>query len=264
MKNFDDKIRSFNGFTHVKINMTKPFNMTTGLEFASLNLIVGKNGAGKSVLNKLTWAAATLLSSKITEKVYNIKDTKDDVSMLQFILDNTFDSQDFNGEFEFHTRDELLRVSFYCVKFDLVNGNVQDLRWSFPDDVVPCGSVTYLSTYVRDFSNIEKYLKIKNMMNVETFQSWDDIEKLCGMFKLYDILALESIIPKFENAGTMLKRIKDSGITTELMNDFDLVDLEIDKKKGEIYYYNNKSDKIRISTLGAGDQSVIMMLVSVM
>ena len=264
MTTFDEKIRSFNGFTHIKVNMTKPLTMDTNLEFQRLNLIVGMNGAGKSLMNKLVWASATFLSSKIAEKVYNIKDTKDDVDAFQFIMDNTFDEQDFNGTFEFHLRDELLNVSFYCIKFEMVDGKVEDLRWSFPDDVIASGAVTYLSTFVRDFSNIERYLKTKNMMQVDTIHNWDDIEKLCGMFKIYDILALESIIPKFENASALLKSIKDKGVTAELMDNFDLVDLEVDRKKGEIYYYNVKNDKIRVSTLGAGDQSIIMMLVSVM
>jgi hypothetical protein len=261
---FDDKIRTFNGFTHVKVKMDTPITMDTALEFKSLNLICGMNGAGKSLMNKLTWVAGIFLAGKIAEKVHNISDTKDTKESFQFILNKTFDNQDFNGEFEYHLRDELLSVSFYNVKFQVENGKVTELSWSFPDDVAPCGSVTYLSTYVRDFSNIERYLKIKNMMNIESIRSWDDIEKLCDMFKIYDVLALESIIPKFENAGALLKSIKDTGISAGLMDDFDLVDLEVDKKKGEIYYHNNKNDKIRISTLGAGDQSIIMMLISVL
>jgi len=83
------------------------------------------------------------------------------------------------------------------------------------------------------------------------------------MFKIYDILALEGIIPKFENAGETLTKLKEMG-TMGLMDDFDLVDLEVDRQKGEIYYYDKGNTKHRVSALGAGEQSIIMMLVSVL
>ena len=85
-KTFEDTIRQFAGFTHVRMNMTQPLQLTDiDLEFRKLNLIVGKNGVGKSLMNKLNWVAVTFLSSKITEKIYNIQDSKPDTKLLQFI-----------------------------------------------------------------------------------------------------------------------------------------------------------------------------------
>ena len=263
-KTFEYTIRQFAGFTHVRMNLTQPLQLTDiDLEFRKLNLIVGKNGVGKSLMNKLNWVAVTFLSSKITEKIYNIQDSKPDTKLLQFMMDNTFDDQNFHGTLEFYMRDELLKVSYYTLKFELDYGEVISLTCDFPPDVVPSAGATYLSTFVRDFSNIERYLKTKNLLGIGNLTSWEDIEKLCQMFKIYDILALEGIIPKFENAGETLTKLKEMG-TMGLMDDFDLVDLEVDRQKGEIYYYDKGNTKHRVSALGAGEQSIIMMLVSVL
>ncbi len=263
-KTFEDTIRQFAGFTHVRLNMTQPLQMTDmDLEFKKLNLIVGKNGAGKSLLNKLNWVAVTFLNSKITEKIYNVKESKPDIELLQFMMDHTFDDQNFHGTLEFYMRDELLKVSYYSLKFEIDQGKVISVFFEFPPDVVPSAGATYISTFVRDFSNIERYLKMKNMLGIGNLTSWEDIEKLCQMFKIYDILALEGIIPKFESAGETLTKLKEMG-TMGLMDEFDLVDLEVDRQKGEIYYYDKENTKHRVSALGAGEQSIIMMLVSVL
>ena len=260
---YEDRIRQFAGFTHAHINLTVPVNMNADLDFKQLNLIVGKNGAGKSLINKLNWVAVTFFNSKIVEKVHNLTESKTDVELLQFLMDNTFDQQDFTGELKFYVREELLKVIFYTFKFKIDGGKVSDISFDFPPDVLPSNGATYLSTFVRDFSNIELYLKTKNMLGIDKLTDWTDIEKLCQMFKLYDILAIEQVIPKIENAGKMLSQFKEAK-SMGLLDDFDLVDMEVDRKKGELYYYGKDKVRTRLSTLGAGDQSIIMMIVSIL
>lgn len=262
-KTFEDAIKQFSGFTHTKINMIKPMPMNTGLEYNRLTLMTGLNGTGKTLLNKLMWASYTFFNMKLVEKVTGIKDTeKSDTEVFQYIMDNTFDDQDFEGEFEYAMRDELLKVAFYSFKFEINDGKVSNLDFSWPDDAMYGGSATYLSKEARDFGFVERYLKMKKMMGIENLTGWADLEKLGEWFKLYDIFAVEQNLPKFEKAGEMLKMITAMGGGKELMGGMDLVDIKVDKEAGRLYYINSKNEQKGLTTLGAGEQSIVMMLMS--
>ena len=259
---FEDKIRVFTGFTDTKFEMTHPTEMSTNMNFNKLTVICGMNGAGKSLVQKLMWASHTFLNMKLVEKVTGIKDTeKDDTTVLQYILDNTFDEQNFNGEFEWHMRDELLKVSFYVLQYKLTDGKVSDIHMSYPEDAQPGGGATFLSKDARCFGNIERYLKTKKMLNITELTGWKDLEALGDWFKLFDIFAIEQFLAKFDKAAPLIQMLKSFGGTDELLK-IDLVDLKADSSTGKLYYINSKSEQKSLTTLGAGEQSIIMMLLS--
>ena len=257
----EDAIAEFTGFTEGDLNLTSPIPFQAKVEMRKLTIVTGMNDTGKSLYNKLMWATTFFFNLKIVEYVTGLKEEKTDIEIFQYVLDNTFVDQDFNGSIQFSARDEVLKVAFYTVRYSLENGKITDLYIDFPEKTSPMGSIIYLSKEARDFSNIEKYLKIKKMIGVDTIDSWGSLEKLGEFNKLYDIIAIESLLEKLKDINPVLKMIKSMG-GDELLGDVDLAGIEYNKDASEMFYVTSKEEKRRLSTLGAGTQSVILMLLS--
>jgi len=260
-KIMEDKILDFNGFTEGYLSLTSPFPFKAKVEMKQFTIMTGMNNTGKSFYNKIMWATTFFFNLKIIEKSLNFKEEKSDIEMFQYILDNTFMEQNFNGEFQFSARDELLNVAFSTVRYTLENGKLTDLYFDFPKETKPMGSVIYLSKEARDFGNIENYLKIKKMLGVDEIDSWNNLEKLGEFNKLYDIIAIENLLEKLKNINPMLEMIKSLD-DDELLGETDLVGIEYNKDTSEIFYITSKEEKKRLGALGAGTQSIILMLLS--
>ncbi len=260
---YDNSLKTFSGFTDVKCTISSPMSLTTDMTFKKLTILTGLNNSGKSLIQKLLWATHTFFNMKLVEKITGIKDNdKTDNEIFKFILDNTFSEQNFTGEFEWHQRDDLLKVSFYSIKYTILNGIITDLNMSWPDDAQPGGKATYLSKDARDFNNIERYLKTKKMLNITDITSWSNLEALSEWYKLYDIFAIETSLVKFEKTNEMLNMLKILGGGDQILNGLDLVNIKVDQPAGKLYYINSKNEEKSLSSLGAGEQSIIMMLMS--
>lgn len=260
-KKLNDCTKVFNGFTHSKINITAPLPLKTDMNYRDLTLIAGHNNTSKSFMNKLVWASTFFFNLKIIESLTNVKEDKTDLEKFQFILDNTFVYNNLDGELEFVLRDKLLNVAFFKFAFNIENGKVTNLIIDFSKDSTPMGSVIYLSKEARDFNNIERYLKIKKMLQLEDITSFSDLEKLGEFHKVHDIIAIESLLLKLKNINPILTTLKQFG-TEKLLDGVDLTTIEYNKEKSELYYITSKEEKRRLSTLGTGTQSIILMLLS--
>jgi len=261
-KTFDEEIGEFSGFSEADYNLTEPMKLIAKMEMKALNVICGENNVGKSLTNKLLWASTFFMNLKITQSFNSLpKEQMSDEEILELILNNTFDDQSFEGTINYSSRDEIVKVAFYKLEYRLENGKVCDLVIDFPNKAKPMGPIIYLSKEARDFSNIEKYLKIKKLLNIHEIESWDSITALSDFFKIYDILAIESLLQKFDNASEFITLINQMPGGNELLDD-DLVDIKLDHENSELYYIDKNKNQKRLSTLGAGTQSIILMLLS--
>lgn len=262
---FEDTIKQFSGFTQAKLAITAPLGLDTDMEFKRLTLICGMNDTGKSFLTKLNWATATFFNMKIVEKVTGISDPdKSDEEVFQFILDNTFSDNNITGAADFNSRDEILKVAYYNIRFEMKDGKLTWLKFSFPEDAQPMGAITYLSKEAREFANIERYLKTKKMLGIDAPSSWKDLEALTEWYKLYDVFAIEGLIPKFEKANIMLDMVRKMG-SGDMISEIGVEKVEFDKEAGKLWYYkpnDERKTKRAISSLGAGSQSMLLMIMS--
>ena len=270
METMNDKISQFSGFTETKLTLTSPVQFDTKLEYKRLTLMTGMNNTGKSFLNKLMWASATFFNMKLIEKVIGIKDSeKSDEEIFQYILDNTFDGNNINGAVEFNARDEILKVAYYNIRFEMKDGKIDWLKFSWPEDAQPMGAITYLSKDARDFTNIERYLKTKKLLGITEIDNWESIEKICEMYKLYDVFAIEQLLIKFESANKYLTALQalagingGSAGADELMSGMDIKSINYDKENMKVEYQNSKGQTMPISSMGLGSQSILTMLMS--
>jgi len=257
---FEEKIRIFNGFTHIKMDIVNPIVLNADIEMKQFNIICGANNAGKTLSNKLYWASNMFFSSKMIAHITNYKDKKSDEEIFQFIMNSTFDDQKFEGDFEFYVRDELLKAPFYSVKYKIEEGNVKNILCDYPEDIMHVGVPIYLSTFSRDFSNFERYLKTKKMLGIEKLTDFESMEKLTEWFKFYDISAFENLMKKFEDLDNVIS-ILDS-VKTILGREFDMKGIEIDNEECKIYFINRNGQRKRLTSLGAGEQSIIIMMIA--
>ena len=100
-----------------------------------------------------------------------------------------------------------------------------------------------------------------NLTHLSFITSGSNLEALSEWYKLYDIFAIETSLVKFEKTHEMLNMLKMFG-DGQILNGLDLVNIKVDQPAGKLYYINSKNEEKSLSSLGAGEQSIIMMLVS--
>jgi len=246
-------------FTNTKLKFTNPIEINFDVKFKDLTLMCGANGVGKTFLNKMTWATMFIANSFLLQKEYNQKALSEDftdIDLVQFVLDTTFSDQDFNGEVKYYNIEPILGTPEEFLDFTIVDGKVTNLEYDF-QELTSAANPVYLSAQTRQFSAIESYTSIKDLMGIEQLASFEHIEKLTGHFPLYDIFAMELLINKFPMISEVLKHLKSTGSKLEE----ELPDItEMFVEKGKVYG-TIAGKKTRISNLGAGHQALLIMFI---
>ncbi len=261
-KTFEDEFDTFNGFTEAVIDLVTPMKFKATMELRSLTLMAGMNNTGKSLFNKLNLCINFFFNIKLKQQSYNVKEEMPDKEIMKFILDNSFTDQNFSGSISMNYRDTLLKVKLYGVELIVKDGEVIELNYELSQKTEPMGQVTYLSTDVRNFANIQKYVKIKKMMNVGDIETFDDVAKLCEFYKIYDVFAIEFLLAKMDGVNEMLQKMKAMKASNDLIDEFDIEHLDYNKEKAELNYTDSKGEVRNITSLGQGAQSILIMIMT--
>lgn len=228
--------------------ITKPMTMDIDLELKDLNLILGQNGAGKSLTMVLQWvlslvAADVYIMSRAGAPANAV------IELAQYALDNCLRDHELDGVIglEFTSGCSLRVTAVMGQVISVESFGITDLEEQ------PTAPV-FLSAGLRTFDDQVKYLAMRK-------QHSGDIEKIVTemvkVYKLYEVLYMERLIARFpirhkqmEIVNTMIKGSFDYEIE-EVRIDLDKPDF-LARKVGEI-------DMKSLCTYGAGEQSVISM-----
>lgn len=259
--------KSFGTVKHLKMsNTTDGFTkgMDFDIEFNMLSLFVGKNGTGKSVILKLTWIVSTILNNIIAANKHKLPIT-DFKPLSQFYFDKSFDKQDITGDIHF----EYTCGSTILIKLD--KGKVIDIIPTYNVDLEPGGQPQFMSTNIRLFDGIVNYMKLKKMLGItNSMDKFTDIElnKLCDMYKIYDIIYMEMLFKKIDSGIVNLIEPKVGNTETNLSKtlknfegfnkDVDIEDVIMDYNTPDILY-KDKSGTKSVTTLGNGEQALLNM-----
>jgi len=248
-------------FTNCKFELEDPVKLNVDMTFKNLNLLCGFNGVGKTFLNKMLYATHLFASVFLLEKTHGIKlnadfDARD---TLQWILDNSFTDQNFNGEVKFYNLEPITGVPWEHLTFVLKHGQVQELNVDFME-CTEAAMPTYLSAATRKFAALENFVTIKSLLGIETLEEFSDIDKLCEHFPLYDILAIEKLIGKFDNISAILAQLKEigNGLSDEIPN---ISYIKVLKNK---IVCDIDGKEQRITNLSAGHQALLIMFLGAM
>jgi len=224
------------------------------LEVRMLSLYVGANGTGKTFILILNWIGALIAAvyahlnnNNVPKKIYE--------DLLQFVLDNSFSKNDFTGETE-------ILFDNLTVTFALDNGKVTSLDFQHSKKVNVAAIPQFLSTNTRLFDDVVKYIRFKHALGIKgnlNISTEEDIRKLSGIYKIFDVLFMETLILKLSTGLVLQEEISDIIFKQTSKK---IVSMLYDADKMDIFYTDDKKVTKSVLTLGAGEQSYINMIIA--
>ena len=230
---------------NAKFELIKPMKMNVeSMDFNSLTLMVGANGSGKTMINKLVYFASMVTFLDVSKlKVLEVQKTFDFTQVAQYIFENTFSSpEELEGSITAH----FVNGTFTC---EVKDGILSKIQTSYDANVKTASYPKYMSTSTRLFSQVESILAMSKGMGEEA---------TLKHYRIYDLLHCEGLKNFALNRSSI-----DEQIVEQFKNnyDFDVVKLTFNESKGQFYYTDSKDKTRLVSSLGAGHQSILNMFV---
>jgi len=244
----------------MRMDLKGLMQMETDMDIGPLTVLVGANGVGKSLIMKLSFAIGQISNAIIMSRV--TKNHIDIDPFAQFVLDHTFDDQDFTGEL--YTRYEHSNITITLDK-----GKVIKIVHEEVDGLDTPTNIIYMSSSLRLFSSIAMYLKLRKRTGKTNYE--DILGEMVKDYTLYDVMYVESLIkrcpievtPRLE---TILSEGFDFKLRQELEKDGEdregKMIFSVDLEKCEFYLQLQDKDPFYISRFGAGHQSIINMTIA--
>ncbi len=183
---------------NLDIESTKSdFKMEMEVPLNKLNVLVGANGSGKTLMMKFAWFAGYMLQAyKVLLVVEPEKTDELFAEMMQKVFRWTFDEpDDMFGSIAI--RDKNLEKFNFSVVFKdgKMNHFVMDIIDPEEFKMGNIQGVQFNSKEARTFEQCARYIKLKKKFGIETLTD-DGLDELCEFFKIYDVLWFEQLIHK--------------------------------------------------------------------
>ena len=221
------------------------------IDFNKINIYVGQNGTGKTVLLKLAWFGTYITSNKILEERGLIPQNSIQEDFINHTITKVFDEVDFNGRMIFTFEDDLITTMVF------EKGICIDVTFSNLTEKSKVINILFISKELRLFTELVRYLKLRKRINgINKIISPTAFEEILEDYKIYDALVAEKLINVLpldfpEEFGKMLVDNYDFKSTPTRLS----VDLEACSFLLE-YSDNTVENVLR---LGAGHQSILNM-----
>lgn len=235
---------------HIKtlsIDLEQPKMKIEKIEFNKLSLLTGANDTRKTFILVLNWVSSLIAAIYISVKNKNML-----VPLAQFVLNKSFDDQNFTGSFT----SEFEGMKLTC---KLEDGKVTDVDIVCDEELDKAPAPIFMSKQTRTYSDIVKYLKTKDLLGLKGVinpMMGDNLDKLSELYKLYDILFIEHMISKMISAPLILNQsvrdaLKGMGFEKGVKS------LHFDQDKIDILYTDDEDVTQSTTTLSAGEQSLL-------
>lgn len=245
----EKKQKSLGHVMNVKVKLTSPIETNIdNLDLNSLTMMAGSNGSGKTMINKIVYFSSLCTLIDLAEKHQEGLGELDFglqtfTERVQFIFNNVFtDPVELSGDITAHFENG----TFSC---NIFLGKVSKIVTDYDEDVTSGTYPKYMSTNTRLFTAVESILLMDKTLPGT---------KILDHCKLYDLFHCHVL----RNFALNVKNLPEDLITTFKEGyDFDIVSLTYDEEKC-LFYYNDSTGKTRkVSSLGAGHQSIINMFI---
>lgn len=220
----------------LKLNLTSPIKIDSEFELGKIDIFVGENGVGKSLILKIVYALGAVSVNK----------SVDNIEAAQFVFDNTFRDQNFDGSlWAIYTKGML------TVKLDKgkVTEVINDLKRPVP--------VVYMSSDMRTFDAMSLYLRVRKNGGDSPIAL---MQSLLGSYRLYDVTYMEALIGRCPIA-------LPEQITTSLKDKFGFQEsikaIDADLDKCTFRAILDDGSKKDLATYGKGHQAILNMFVGV-
>lgn len=239
--------------TNLDLDITQPIPMKTGVGYNALNIMVGANGTGKSLMLKLNYALGTILSYGVSIKpsetmvtaprrAMHIAPPQSEPlslsTMAQYIMDNTFEDQNFHGDIS--AKWERASLTMRCE-----DGKVEMCRVEINPEVTTPTPVIFMSSGLRLFSAIDVLLQTRNSLGVE---------KTLEMYRLYDLSYLMMLEQKIGKNYVLSLQFK------EFLKAMDFrVEIQSIQITAKFCYTDVDGKQFKLASLSNGEQAMINM-----
>lgn len=223
------------------LNITAPIKMDSEIELKSLAVFVGQNDSGKTLILKIAYALATIGCSPANPVKMEPKQG------AQFIFDNVFTDQNFNGSLKAIYTEGSVTVELH--EGTVVNVEITDLANPLP--------MIFMSTDMRTFDQMCLYLRMREQAGADPVIF---MKTMLGAYRLYDVTYMESLIARCPIT------FPDS-LRNTLKSGFDFKEsitaLEVDLEKCEFHAVLEDGSKKNVATYGKGHQAILNMFLGV-
>lgn len=247
-KEINENNKNIGHVKNIKCLLTEPIKLTIdSMDMNSLTLLVGQNGSGKTLINKITYFGTLM----VFIKVHNISSLLSTTisgfkPLMQYIFENTFSNpEELSG-------DIVVNFEYGTFKCRIEKGIITTYEIDIDPVVTQATSPKYLSTATRLFTSMESILLLYKLLPE------GEIFKHCRFYDLMHCLSMrEFALNKSVVDEKTVKTLKES-------YDTDITSLHYDEATCKFSYVDSNNSTRLMSSLGAGHQSIINMMVALL
>ena len=219
------------------------------IDFNKINIYVGQNGTGKTVLLKLAWFGTYITSNKILEERGFLPQNSIQEDFVNHTISKVFDEVDFNGKMVFTFENNLTTTLIF------EKGICIDITFSNLTKENRVTNILFMSKELRLFTELVRYLKLRKRVNgTERIMSPDAFEEILNDYKIYDALVVEQLLQNLplefseEVSKTLVDVYNFKSSPTKLLIDLETCSFLLE-------YSDNTIENVL--KLGAGHQSIL-------
>lgn len=211
-----------------------------GIEFNNINMFVGQNGSGKSLVNKLTWLSHMIANTIIISKEHNLGDNN--LLIEDLIRKTLYDSETIELEVLANFHKGFINIIFKENKLSFLDYDLEKYEISKPN---------YLSTNTRQFNQITQILNNDKLIKGE-YKKVEDV-----LVPAYDLLASLLFKQSFDNKFVEFRQ--DSVERFKEHYNLDIIALKCNEDN--TFTMKDSSGKERSCyTLSNGEQALLVMM----
>lgn len=219
------------------------------IDFNKINIYVGQNGTGKTVLLKLAWFGTYITSNKILEERGFLPQNSIQEDFVNHTISKVFDEVDFNGKMVFTFENNLTTTLIF------EKGICIDITFSNLTKENRVTNILFMSKELRLFTELVRYLKLRKRVNgTERIMSPDAFEEILNDYKIYDALVVEQLLQNLplefseEVSKTLVDAYNFKDSPTKLEVDLETCSFLLEYSDGTVE---------NVLKLGAGHQSIL-------
>ena len=221
------------------------------IDFNKINLYVGKNGTGKTVLLKLAWFGTYITSNKILEERGFLPQNSIQEDFVNHTISKVFEEVDFNGKMVFNFENNLTTTVIF------EKGICIDITFSNLTKENKVTNILFMSKELKLFTELVRYLKLRKRVNgTERIMSPDAFEEILNDYKIYDALAVEHLLQN-------LPLEFSEEVSKVLVENYDFkknpTRLEVDLETCSFLLEYSDNTTENVLKLSAGHQSILNM-----
>ena len=221
------------------------------IDFNKINIYVGQNGTGKTVLLKLAWLGTYITSNKILEERGFLPQNSIQEDFVNHTISKVFEEVDFNGKMVFNFENNLTTTLIF------EKGICIDITFSNLTKENKVTNILFMSKELRLFTELVRYLKLRKRVNgTERIMSPAAFEEILNDYKIYDALAVEHLLQNLPlEFSEMISKV--------LVENYDFkknptrLEVNLETCSFLLEYSDNTIENVL--KLGAGHQSILNM-----